>query len=129
MASNIPEKTEEIAKKIIAAAFCVHKNLGAGLLESTYEACLLYELTKIGLKHQKQVILPVNYDGLKIDAGYRVDILVEKLIIIELKAVDILTPLHTAQLLTYLKLSKIKLGFLINFNTPNLKDGIKRLIL
>ncbi len=118
----------EISKKIIGAAIQIHRTLGPGLLESTYEACLKYELEKRGLKIQSQVGLPVIYDGMKIDLGCRLDILVEDAIIIELKAVNTITPLHEAQLLSYLKLSGKHLGLLINFNVTLLKDGITRRI-
>ena len=118
----------EISNKIIGAAIQVHRTLGHGLLESTYEACLKYELEKRGLKIQSQVGLPVIYDGIKIDLGYRLDILVDDAVIIELKAVTTITPLHEAQLLSYLKLSGKHLGLLINFNVTLLKDGIKRRI-
>ncbi len=116
----------EISNKIIGAAIQVHRTLGPGLMESTYEACLKYELEKRGLKIQSQVGLPVIYDGIKIDLGYRLDILVDDAVIIELKAVTTITPLHEAQLLSYLKLSGKHLGLLINFNVTLLKDGIKR---
>ena len=118
----------EISKKIIGAAIQVHRTLGPGLLESTYEACLKYELEKQGLIIQSQVGLPVIYDGIKIDLGYRLDILVEDAVIIELKAVTAITPLHEAQLLSYLKLSGKHPGLLINFNVTLLKDGITRRI-
>jgi GxxExxY protein len=118
----------EISEKIIGAAIQVHRTLGPGLLESTYEACLKYELEKRGLKIQSQVGLPVIYDGMKIDLGYRLDILVEDAVIIELKAVTTIIPLHEAQLLSYLKLSGKHLGLLINFNVTLLKDGITRRI-
>ena len=118
----------EISEKIIGAAIQVHRTLGPGLLESTYEACLKYELEKRGLKIQSQVGLPVIYDGMKIDLGYRLDILVEDAVIIELKAVTAIIPLHEAQLLSYLKLSGKHLGLLINFNVTLLKDGITRRI-
>lgn len=118
----------EISNKIIGAAIQVHRTLGPGLLESTYEACLKYELEKRGLKIQSQVGLPVIYDGIKIDLGYSLDILVDDAVIIELKAVTTITPLHEAQLLSYLKLSGKHLGLLINFNVTLLKDGIKRRI-
>ena len=116
----------EISEKIIGAAIQVHRTLGPGLLESTYEACLKYELEKQGLKVQSQVGLPVIYDGIKIDLGYRLDILVEDTVIVELKAVTKVTPIHEAQLLSYLKLSGKHLGLLINFNVILLKDGITR---
>ena len=118
----------EISEKIIGAAIQVHRTLGPGLLESTYEACLKYELEKRGLKVLSQVGLPVVYDGMKIDLGYKLDILVEDAVIIELKAVTTVTPLHEAQLLSYLKLSGKHLGLLINFNATLLKDGITRRI-
>lgn len=115
-----------ISGKIIECAIKVHKTLGSGLLESTYEVCLIYELRKAGLKAESQVYLPVIYDGIEIDAGYRIDILVENTVIVELKSVENLLPIHEAQLLTYLKLSNKKLGLLINFNVILLKTGIKR---
>jgi GxxExxY protein len=107
----------------------VHTALGPGLLESTYEACLVHELKKAGLKVLSQVALPVNYDGETIELGYRIDLLVEDVIIVELKSVDKIIPLHQAQLMSYLKLSGNRLGLLINFNVLHLKDGIKRIIL
>jgi len=118
----------DISEKIIGAAIQVHRTLGPGLLESTYEACLKYELEKRGLKVLSQVGLPVIYDGMKIDLGYRLDILVEDAVIVELKAVTTVTPLHEAQLLSYLKLSGKHLGLLINFNVTRLSDGIIRRI-
>ena len=118
----------EISEKIIGASIQVHRTLGPGLLESAYEACLKYELEKRGLKVSSQVELPVIYDGMKIDLGYRLDLLVEDSVIVELKAVNKTTPVHEAQLLSYLKLSKKRLGLLINFNVTRLKDGITRRI-
>ena len=118
----------EISEKIIGASIQVHRTLGPGLLESAYEACLKYELEKRGLKVSSQVELPVIYDGMKIDLGYRLDLLVEESGIVELKAVNKTTPVHEAQLLSYLKLSKKRLGLLINFNVTRLKDGITRRI-
>ena len=112
---------------IIDAAMRVHTALGPGLLESAYEACLLHELRKLGLHAQTQVTLPIFYDGVKIDAGYRIDLLVEDALIVELKAMDKILPIHEAQLLSYLKLSNKTLGLLINFNVVHLKDGLKRL--
>ena len=117
-----------ISEKIIGAAMQVHRTLGPGLLESAYEACLKYELEKRGLKVLSQVWLPVIYDGMKIDLGYRSDLLVEDSVIVELKAVNKITPVHEAQLLSYLKLSGKHLGLLINFNVALLKDGITRRI-
>lgn len=118
-----------ISHDIIGAAFKVHSSLGPGLLESTYEVCLEYELLKLGYKVERQKSLPVNYEGIKLDAGYRIDLLVEDSVIVELKSVDDILPIHSAQLMTYLKLSKIKLGLLINFNVRDLKLGIKRLVM
>ena len=117
----------EITEAIIGSAINVHKGLGPGLLERTYEVCLVHELVKMGLKTQAQVPLPVHYDGIRLDAGYKIDLLVEDRVIVELKAVDALHPLHEAQLLSYLKLSGKKLGLLINFNVRMLKNGIKRI--
>jgi len=116
----------DISGKIIECAIKVHRVLGPGLLESTYEACLVHEIRKAGLKVESQVFLPVIYEGIEIDAGYRLDILVEDAVIIELKAVESILSIHEAQLLTYLKLSHKKLGLLINFNVVLLKNGIKR---
>ena len=118
----------EIATKIIGAAIEVHKQLGPGLLESTYESCLVYELKQMGLEVQQQVALPVIYKEVKLDAGYRIDVLVENKVIIEIKSVEALADIHTAQLLTYLKLKDLKLGLLINFNEVLLKNGIKRIV-
>lgn len=125
----IPEATERVAKTAIDAAFTVHKALGPGLLESVYEACLCHELSKRQVPFQSQVFLPVIYDGLRLDAGLRLDMLVDEAVILELKAVEKHNPLFEAQLLTYLKLTGHRLGLLINFNVPLLKDGIKRMVL
>ncbi|MBE0376685.1 MULTISPECIES: GxxExxY protein [Pseudoalteromonas] len=116
-----------ITQKVIGCAIEVHRQLGPGLLESSYENCLIYELQQIGIKAVSQIELPVSYKGMKIDAGYRLDILIPDLLIIELKAIDKLAPIHSAQLITYLKLSGIKTGLLINFNVTKLVDGIKRI--
>jgi GxxExxY protein len=121
--------TEEIFKKVLDCAFRVHTELGAGLLESTYEECLYYELQQIGLQVEKQKALPVVYKTVKLDVGYRIDLLVENYIVVELKAVECFTDVHFAQILTYLKLSGCKLGLLVNFNVRHLKDGIKRVVL
>jgi len=118
----------EVSGQIVDAAMRVHTALGPGLLESAYEGCLTYELRKRGLKVAAQVGLPVVYEGVNIDVGYRIDLLVDDLVIVELKAVDKLAPIHEAQLLTYLKLSGKRLGLLINFNVLHLKDGIKRMV-
>lgn len=124
---NSTNQIDRIAKEVVDAAFKVHSNLGPGLLESAYEACLAHELTKRGYRVERQKAQPVIYEGLKIEVGYRLDLLVEDLIIIELKAVEQLAPIHQAQLLTYLKLSSKQLGFLVNFNVPLIKDGIRRI--
>jgi GxxExxY protein len=119
---------EEITGRIIDAAMKVHTALGPGLLESAYEACLPFELHKRGLKAAQQVELPVVYEDVKIDVGYRIDLLVEDAVIVELKSVEKVLPIHHAQLISYLKLSGRKVGLLINFNVEHLKDGIKRMI-
>jgi GxxExxY protein len=119
---------DEIAKVVVNSVFLVHRNLGPGLLESTYEVCLAHELNKAGLKVVVQKSLPVFYDNLKLDAGYRIDMLVEDKLIIELKCVETIHDIHLAQLLTYLKLSKLKLGLLINFNVKNIGAGTKRVV-
>ena len=120
-------KIEAIATQIVDAAVKVHKTLGPGLLESAYQACLAYELRKRGLTVECEVIQPIEYDGLKLDAGYRVDMLVENCIIIENKCVEKILPIHMAQIITYLKLRNCKLGFVINWHMPLIKDGIKRI--
>ena len=119
---------EEVATEIVDSCFQIHQALGPGLLESAYEACLEYEFQKRGLTVERQVPQPVIYGEITIDAGYRIDLLVNGMIIIELKAVEQLILIHTAQLLTYLKLSGKTLGFLIKFNTPLIKQGIKRIV-
>jgi GxxExxY protein len=120
---------EDITGIIIGCAMKVHSFLGAGLLESAYETCLQHELHKNGMNVCSQVALPITYDGVQLDAGYRIDLLVEDRVIVELKAVEKLTSLHQAQIMSYLKLSGKKVGLLINFNTVHLKDGIKRIVL
>ncbi|HYX82979.1 MAG TPA: GxxExxY protein [Gemmatimonadales bacterium] len=117
---------EDITERIIGAAMKVHSALGPGLLESTYGVCMFYEMNVIGLHFQHQVRLPVVYEGVSLDAGYRIDFLVENCVIVELKAVERLLPLHTAQLLTYLKLSGCKVGLILNFNVQHMRDGIDR---
>ena len=117
----------EITEKIIGCAIRVHRALGPGLLESTYEVCVVHELNKAGLGVRSQVALPVVYDGITLDAGYRIDLLVEDSVIVELKSVDSLHPIHEAQMISYLKLSGKKVGLLINFNVTLLKNGIKRI--
>ena len=130
--SPIPTEIEKIGKHVLDAAFKVHTTLGPGLLESAYEACLVHELSAMGIKTKTQVTMPVIYDGQKIDLGYRIDIFVGDCIIVELKAVENMLPLYEAQLLTYMKLSGVRLGYLLNFNVSKLKDGIngiKRMVL
>ena len=120
------EQLEAIGKQIVDAAFQVHKELGPGLLESAYERCMVVELIEKGLGVERQVKLPIVYKGKIIDGGYRLDLVVENKIIIELKTVDHLLPVHEAQLISYLKLSGKRLGYLINFNVDMIKNGIKR---
>jgi len=127
--AELAERVEELARVTVNAAFQVHQTLGPGLLESVYEVCLCHELHKKGVPFERQVSLPVLYDGLKLDAGLRLDVIVESLLILELKAVEQVAPVHKAQLLTYLKLTGIRLGLLINFNVPLIKNGIQRVIL
>lgn len=118
----------ELTEKILNCAYKVHSNLGPGLLEKTYEECFAYELFKIGLLVEKQKELPLVYEEVKLEVGYRIDLLVEKKVVVEIKSVEALNDVHTAQLLTYLKLSRCKVGFLINFNVKSLKEGIKRFV-
>lgn len=117
-----------LSERIIGCAIEIHKSLGPGLLESAYLECLYYELQKAGMRVEKQKALPLVYQDVKLDAGYRIDLLVENKVIIELKAVDAINDIHIAQTLTYLKLSGCKLGLLINFNVVRLTDGLKRLV-
>jgi GxxExxY protein len=116
-----------VGDRLLGCALRVHRALGPGLLESAYEACLSHELSKVGLEHQRQLVLPVAYEGMRVDLGYRLDLLVEKMVVVELKAVDALTDVHRAQLLSYLKLGGYRLGYLLNFNVKMLKTGICRL--
>jgi len=125
----VKQSINEITEKIIGAAIAVHKELGPGLLESAYEACLVYELAQSGLKVENQKPLPVFYRGVNVDCGYRIDLLVEDQVIIELKSIEKLEPIHEAQLLSYLKLSGHKIGLLINFNVRLLRNGIRRFVL
>jgi GxxExxY protein len=124
----MPNNVNDVTEAIIGAAICVHKELGPGLLESAYEACLAYELAEKRLKFERQKTLPVIYRGVELDCGYRIDFLIEDQVVVELKAIENLEPIHDAQLLSYLKLSKCKVGLLINFNVKVLKDGIHRLV-
>jgi len=120
---------EELTGSILGCAYKVHGKLGPGLLESAYEGCLSYELDKLGLKVIRQKPMPLVYDNNKLDLGYRIDLLINDKVIIEVKSVDIIIPVHLAELMTYLKLSGCRVGLLINFNVESLKDGIKRIIL
>ena len=122
-------ETERFAKIAVDAALKVHTALGPGLLESVYEACLAHELRKRGLSVETQVTIPVVYDGVRLEAGLRIDVLVERQLIIEIKAVEEMNPVFKAQVLTYLKLTGLRLGLLINFNVPLIKNGIERIIL
>jgi len=119
-------KEQELTGKILKCAYDVHSALGPGLLERVYEECLFYEMIESNLLVTRQEEMPIEYKGIEIEAGYRIDLLVENRIILELKAVAELQPIHTAQLFTYLKLSGCKIGYLINFNVKSLRDGIKR---
>ena len=118
----------ELSKIVFDCALKVHQNLGPGLLESAYEACLFYELKKTGLDIQRQKSLPLIYEEVKLDIGYRIDIIIENKLILEIKSVEVLNDIHFAQLLTYLKLTDCKLGMLINFNVNLIKNGIKRVV-
>jgi len=117
-----------LTEKILGAAMKVHSALGPGLLESAYEKCLLYELHRVGLNAQAQVELPIQYDKIKIDAGYRIDIVVEDQVLLELKSIEVVLPIHKAQIISYLKLSHKRIGLLLNFNVTHLKNGITRVI-
>jgi GxxExxY protein len=125
----IPAEADGAAGTVVDAALKVHKALGPGLLESVYEICLAHELKSRGLAVERQVALPVTYDGVKLDAGLRLDILVERQVVVEVKAVEQMNPIYEAQLLTYLKLTGLRVGLLVNFNVKLLRDGIKRLVL
>jgi GxxExxY protein len=121
-------REEELGRAVVDSALKVHSALGPGLLESAYEACLAHELEKRGQRVQRQQPMPVSYDGVRLDIGYRVDLILDDLVIVELKTVERLLPIHTAQLLSYLKLGGWRLWFLLNFNVAHMKDGIKRLV-
>jgi GxxExxY protein len=123
------EELNKLSEKILKCAFTVHNALGPGLLESAYEECLFYELKCAGLTVEKQKALPLIYKEIHLETGYRIDLIVNKQIVLEIKSVEAIADIHVAQVLTYLKLSKCKLGLLLNFNVPSLKLGIKRLVL
>lgn len=125
----ISEQVDAVARQIVDAALAVHRFLGPGLIESVYEVCLCYELSQRGVSFESQLSVPVHYKGIRLDADLRLDLLVEGCVIVELKAVEKLLPIFEAQLLTYLRLTGKRLGLLINFNVPLLKDGIKRIAL
>ena len=122
-------KFDKLSSRVIGCAIEVHKNLGPGLLESTYEYCLAHELKISKVPFKLQHSLPVEYKGVKLDCGYRIDLLIGNKVIVELKSVDNILPIHQAQLLTYMKLSNISIGLLMNFNVKYMKDGIKRMVL
>jgi len=127
--ATFSEREEQVARAIVDAAYAVHSALGPGLLENIYEVCFCHELSKRGLSYRRQVVVPITYEGITFDEGFRVDVLVEDMVICELKAVEVMHPVFMAQLLTYLKLTGRRLGFLINFNVPIIKQGIKRVVL
>ena len=119
---------DELTERIIGAAIEVHRQLGAGLLETIYEECLCYELSQKGLRFQRQVHLPITYKGIKLESAYKMDLLVEDTVVVEIKATEGTLPVHAAQVLTYLKASQKRLGLLINFNVPVLKHGLQRIV-
>lgn len=125
----VPAGVDRVARAVVDAALTVHRTLGPGLLESVYEHCLAHELQTRGLRIERQRPLPVVYGELRLEAGYQTDLIVEGVVIVEVKAVEALAPVHTAQLLTYLKLSGLRLGLLINFDVTLLKQGLKRVVL
>ena len=120
---------DPLTEKVIGLAIAVHRELGPGLLESAYEECLCYELMDRGIAFTRQVPLAVNYKGVRLDCGYRIDLIVDRTLLLEIKAVEKLLPIHDAQILTYLRLSRIRVGLLMNFNTVVLRDGIRRIVL
>jgi GxxExxY protein len=125
----VPSDVEQVAKEVVDAAMAVHMALGPGLLESVYEVCLCHELAQRGVPFESQVTLPVTYRGVRLDAGLRLDLVVGGRVIVELKAVETTQPVHEAQLLTYLKLTGLRVGLLVNFSSALLRDGIKRMVL
>lgn len=125
----IPEKANRVAKEVVDAALKVHRPLGPGLIESVYKVCVCHELSKRGLAFQYELKLPVIYDGIRLESGFRFDIMVEDSVIVEAKSVDKMVPVYEAQVLTYLKLTGCRLGLLINFKVPLLKDGIQRIVI
>jgi GxxExxY protein len=125
---RVPDDIERLAATVVDSAFAVHKELGPGLLESAYEACLSHELRLRGVKHQLQLPVPLNYKDIRVEIGYRADVVAEKKLLVELKAIDQLLPIHTAQVITYLRLNKFPLGLLINFNEVLIQHGIQRVL-
>jgi len=125
----LPAATERVGRAVLNAAFAVQKALGPGLLESVYEACLAEELQQAGLAVERQAGIPITYGEVRMDVGYRVDLLVERAVVVEIKSIDALASIHTAQVLTYLRFSGARLGYLINFNTVMLRKGLRRLVL
>lgn len=125
---RVPANVERLATAVVDAAFTVHQELGPGLLESAYEACLSHELRLRQVNHQLQLPVPLNYKGIRIEVGYRADVIVEEKLLVELKAAEKLLPIHTAQVITYLRLKRFPLGLLINFNEILIKDGIHRVL-
>lgn len=123
---DLSHKEEQIGKAIVNAAFIIHKELGPGLLEKIYEVCLAHELRKAGFNVKRQLILPLVYDGIQFDEGLKLDLLIDDIVIIELKSVDKINPVWEAQIISHLKLTKLNLGYLINFNVPIIKNGIRR---
>jgi GxxExxY protein len=126
---GIPEEIERIGAQVVDSGYKVHEALHAGLLESAYEHCLAYELSERGFKVQRQLAMPIKYKGTELEAGYRIDLLVASAVVVEVKAVETLLPIHQAQLLTYLRLSGCRLGFLMNFNVTTYKSGLRRVVL
>ena len=125
----VSPEVNSVGRAVMDAAFNVHRELGPGLLESVYELCLAEELTRAGRSVERQVAIPVRYKEAQFDAGFRLDLLVDRKVVVEIKSIDALASIHTAQVLTYLKFSQIRLGYLINFNALRLKDGFRRLVL
>lgn len=125
----LPAATERVGRAVLNAAFAVHKALGPGLLESVYEACLAEELQQAGFVVERQAGMPITYGKVRMDVGYRLDLLVERAVVVEIKSIDALASIHTAQVLTYLRFSGVRLGYLVNFNTVMLKHGLRRLVL
>jgi len=128
MFAPLPRETEQLSKTVVDAAFKVHSTLGPGLLESVYEACLAHELKQRSIVTETQLVIPIVYEGLRLEAGLRIDMLVKKQLLVEVKAVDQMNRVFKAQVLTYLKLTGLRLGLLINFNVPLIRNGIERII-